>query len=787
MDAPPPLPPPRISPFLLTAILLVFLAVVVRTVVGQGEELVSSSLQRLALAVMGILSAVTALIFSVVAFFDRRRAWPLSIFVAAASVCIGWFLVAELRQPLAGVVEQVQSSTATGVDAAERPIPQEKNGPTAAQIQPSLVAWGEETMVRPYQEHGHHDPAWDDAALKLIRGTALHLAGSPAGPGTEHLREMGAEIQRTACDDPWVLFLVRRLGDEDPDYNETMEKAAAAVAGAGYPPFPIWLSQTEAYRAARRAEPAAAGALAASCVEALSRALSAKPLAAGDYHAWVQVLRAQPATSLLEQNGVEVCRAVDAIPGIQEWFRLYLRGRSEIDLAWAARGSGYANTVNADQWQRFGEHLTAAREALERGVKMQPKEAAVASALITVELGSTGIEEMRRRFDTAVQARFDYMPAYEAFRSGLRPRWFGSEEAVLAFGRNCLATQRFDTEVPWQMMRAVQDVAADQDDADAYYAKNAPWKDLETVLDGYVAHGDPARRNYYLSFKAFLAAKRGMDPLVVQLLRQMNYQVDPEVKAEFNLSVQWLERMTAVTGPTWNLVVSAERVEKEHPEQALENLLAAQKLPGLLPITSEYLAGAIAEQKAIVAMQAVPWRTLTPPEDLAGWKVGAGEWKVVSPTILQAKSGSAGSLLTRLEPIGDTWEVRGQFDLANQGSSRTEAALFCGPPGDQDQHRFSLRFWTRPHGWSGISVARGAGEDAVSKQTDFERATPFLVRLANHRLRVYANDGQWLARQPLPNGVIIDSGALLSLGSTVGGGPIVQFHDLEWRTPPPGK
>ncbi|MEA3210470.1 MAG: hypothetical protein QOE70_3527 [Chthoniobacter sp.] len=745
-----------------------------------NDELVRSAWLRLALATTGILAAIMALGLSVAAFFQRRQAWRLSTLVGMASVGAVWFFAVAARQPFAGVVAQLQGSTATAVTIAQRPIPQEKEALTAAQVRPSLVAWGEEAMVRPYQEHGHHDAAWDEAALQLIRGTALELAGSPASPGAERLRALGAEIRRAGCDDPWVLFLFRRLAEDDPDYHEAMEKAAAAVTSAGYPPFPIWLARTEALRAARRDEPDAAGALAPGCLEALRGALSARPLEAGDDRAWCQLFFAEPGRSLLEQDGEGVCRVVESVPGLQEWFVLVVRGRSEIEQAWLARGSGNADTVRPEQWQRFRQHLAMARAALERSSKLQPNEPEAARALITVELGSAGLEEMRRRFESAVQARFDYLPAYESFRRGLLPRWFGSEQAVLAFGRTCLATQRFDTEVPWQMMRAVQDVAAERDDPHDYYSKEAPWKDLQAMLDGYVAHGDPARRDYYLAVKAVLAARRGLDDVVAQMLEQLNYQIDPQVVADWNLSIQWVGRMATLSGPAADLALAAQRQENEHPKQALESLLAAQKLPGLPPVANDYLADQIAEVRAVIALQGAPWRPLTPPEDLSGWKADRGEWRVVLPTVLEVTTGS-GALLTRLQPIGETWELRGEIDLGKKGRGRAEAALFCGPAGEQELHGFSLRFWTKARGRSGISLARGFAEDALSKQTDFGRTIPFLVRLANHRLRVFANQGQWFANQPLPAEVVIDRGAMIGLGSTGGGERTLQFRKLEWR------
>jgi hypothetical protein len=788
MEVPPPLPRKSFSPFLLIALFLLLIAVGIRTFLAaeEEEEVIRAATYQLAITVGGVVCGLAALLFSIVALFFRRRGRFLSIFVGVAGLGMAALLSKELPQSIERVKVEVERSNAAGVALARQPIPQEKDAQTDMDLRPALIAWGEEAWVRPYQEHGHHDPAWDEPALQLIRGTFLQLMGSAIKPGIEHLRALSAQIQNTACDDPWILFLVRRLGEDDPDFREVMEKAADAVAAAGYPPAPTWLARVQALGVVFRDEPTAAAARVPGCLESLRAALSAKSLEAVDYRVWCQFFLYQPSEIVFQVDGEGAPGVVESIPGTAEWFRLWMRGRAEVEQAWQARGGGWANTVTPDGWKRFGTHLAIARGLLERALKMQPNQPEIARALLTVELGSSGLEEMRPLFEQAVRARFDYMPAYLLFHWGVEPRWFGSEEAQLAFGRSCLATQRFDTQVPWEMVRTVEDIAddkGDRDAQDAYYHHQAPWEDLRTVFDGYIAHGDPARRNYYLSVKTVLAAKRGLDSVVAQLLQDLHYEIDPQVKADWNLSVQWIPRMTALTGPACSLAVSAERQTNDHPEQALQNLLSAQKLPGLLPMTTEYFAGQIASLRSLVALQASPWLPLTPPQDLSGWKVGGGEWKVVAPGVLELKTGGSVALLTRVEPMGDTWEVRGEFELPVEGSGRTEAALFCGPPGAQEEHGFSLRFWSHPHNSTGISLARGFNTQAFSKGAALKRVVPFIARLENRRLRVSAAKELWYAEQPLPEGVEIADNAQFSLGSTGGSGRTIRFRNLEWRKP----
>jgi len=782
MNVPPPLPRQRISAFVLIAIPLLLLALAARAILGGFGHLLTEPLQKLTVALGGIVAAGVAAILGIVALFLRRRPWVLSMVLVVAAICLGKLLTGELRQPIEGVTSRLRESAAQGFVLGKEPIPQEKGASTGAQLQPSMVAWGEEAMVRPYLEHGHHDPAWDDAAQQFIRGVALEVTDYSVSPGEEHLRALGRQLQHAGCNDPWVLFLIRRLGEKDPDFAEAMAKASSSLASAGYPPFCLWWARAETVRGLRREAPSEAAAVMKDCLEALRGALSAKPLDAGAYCAWSELFSSDAGEKLLEQNGEEVCGVVDSVAGVQEWFRLWLRGHSEVQQAWLARGGGWANSVTEERWKLFSQHLAAARAALEQAQKLEPDQPAIATTMMTVELGCSRPEEMRQQFDRAIQARFDYLPAYGSMRNGLLPRWFGSTEAQLAFGRACLATGRFDTEVPCQMLQVVYDIAKDQKDPEQYYKTGAPWEDLMKTLDGYLAHGNPARRSYYLSEKAVFASKRGMDELVGQLLKELDYKVDPEVVAGWNLPVDWAERIASLSGPAGKLVLEADHEDHMNLGRSLASLLAAQKLPDLPPVVQGYIAQRIADVQALTALDSAPWLPWAPPQDQSGWKVEGGNWQISSSALLELKTGNAGSFLTRLRPVGDTWDIRGELFLKNQGPGRVEAAFFCGPPDNREGRGLSLRFWSNVNGWAGASVARGFENEAMSKQRDLAESFPIYIRMINHRIGVMADNGVWFANQPIPEGTEIDKNSVLTIGSTAGAGKTVEFRRVLCRS-----
>src|SRR5262249_38271995 len=145
-----------------------------------------------------------------------------------------------------------------------------------------------------------------------------------------------------------------------------------------------WLARAEALRTATDERRAATGkSMLPDCLESLRAALAAKPLEDGDYRAWTHVFECEPGASLIKYYGDQACGVIETIPGTIEWFHFYGRGRSEIERAWLARGSGWANTVSPEQWQEFHGPLTAARTALERACQLEPRAPEPAAALIT--------------------------------------------------------------------------------------------------------------------------------------------------------------------------------------------------------------------------------------------------------------------------------------------------------------------------------------------------------------------------------------------------------------------
>ena len=118
-----------------------------------------------------------------------------------------------------------------------------------------------------------------------------------------------------------------------------------------------------------------------------------------------------------------------------------------IKQAWSARGSGYANTVRPEGWEKFGTGIEYAKDCYERAWQIRQDLPFVASGGLCTAMGDK--REARKWFDRVVSAQLDFRPAYQTYIFyALYPRWCGSLEEMKEFGEECLATGRFDTDVP---------------------------------------------------------------------------------------------------------------------------------------------------------------------------------------------------------------------------------------------------------------------------------------------------------------------------------------------------
>jgi len=175
--------------------------------------------------------------------------------------------------------------------------------------------------------------------------------------------------------------------------------------------------------------------------------------------------------------------------GVDPWFGAVIKGYQEIDRAWVVRGGGYANTVTEAGWKGFTEHLDLAEKDFSAAWAADQTLAQAPAGMISVCMGkSAGFAAEKMWMNRVLAAQMDFTDSYEKLFTAWLPRWDGTHEAILAVGRQALATKAFDTDLPEVLLRACTTVAGDlqsiKEDPDLVWRNARVWRDIQALFDG---------------------------------------------------------------------------------------------------------------------------------------------------------------------------------------------------------------------------------------------------------------------------------------------------------------
>jgi hypothetical protein len=344
-----------------------------------------------------------------------------------------------------------------------------------------------------YREHGRHDPRWDDQVIAFLEDTAKYDANAiindkryafDTSERDDHIAT-GRKLLEMGCDDPLVIFAHGLILVGTKNQDETVAAFKRAYEGLLASDYPLILRALamRRYRLESWDKVPNLDAFVAEENRLKSQVLFSRQYTGAAKRAVIDSLEIQ------HHHDVDDLQPyVDAIPTIADpdpWTVHYITGLHEIAAAWAARGTGFANTVTEQGWKGFAQHLALARQHLEQAWQLDPSLPQVASRMIAVTMGeSCDRSEERLWFNRSVSAQFDFTGAYAALSWALRPRWGGSHEEMFAFAQECAATRRYDTDVPHQAIDILAAIREDMDGSYAFYTRPEVWPMMREVLEG---------------------------------------------------------------------------------------------------------------------------------------------------------------------------------------------------------------------------------------------------------------------------------------------------------------
>jgi hypothetical protein len=300
------------------------------------------------------------------------------------------------------------------------------------------------------------------------------------------------------CDDPIISYLYVRFSLAHQDISkgalaESFSRAAQKINLSSYPDVrKFWVSvwaAKEAKAAAGSNTPMGVVEFRGMAMANLTAALSDRSMPPEEVYGDCDCL-----FDTLQVNSFELTNwykfiEIPLFANYDKSLALLVRGEAYIDMAWSSRGNGYADTVTDAGWTNFEERLGVAEKALDEAWSLNSNQTLIPTAMLTLELGQgNGRERMEMWFNRAMALDPDNDAACEAKRYYLEPKWYGSSQDMLAFGRQCVESKAWGGRVPLTLVNAHKALAEYQDESERplYWKQPQVWQDLKAAFTKYL-------------------------------------------------------------------------------------------------------------------------------------------------------------------------------------------------------------------------------------------------------------------------------------------------------------
>jgi len=639
--------------------------------------------------------------------------WAVIVCLIVAIAAFGIFFVrlafqAQRNFAVTGQRQSYRPAVEAPVPASRQPIVWTTNSATAADVNRRDREFRLREWIDGYEQRGQHDPECDQEARTFLQ---LWLARNYGGAAATNPISLADESVKLAadphCTDPLILTVVAVNNGNLFQARHDYERALAAFPDSRHRAYPQ-LYATLMLADHVDGDDTRKRTLQESALPLLSKCFADGSFTPDDQQEIAELFVTGWGRNLFRTQAVTVCNIAHLAGTNYQWLALCLDGEREIAEAWAARGGGYSTTVTDQGWKGFGSHLAAARTDLTAAWNLQPMWPLAPERMIYVSLGDSDIDEMRQWFDRTTTAQIDYDQAYRDFRWGLRPRWYGNHASLLAFGQAAVDTGRFDTDVPRKYFDAIQDVESELDGPPGHYlfGRHDIWPNLCRMYEGYIAApSQAASRPGWRSTYAVVAYLAGKYEVARTQLAALDWRPLPDNLTDWSVDLSGMPSEVAARTGTLGPKVSTAELDAHHREYA-EALKVYRELAAANPdsLTAQFIK--LRQQQLGIAqqLQSGAWVDWLPAgtQD-RNWTRKLGEARTLPDGSLEVESGRSGHMLYSLVPVGDKFEVRGQFEVVRSTNRNFQGGLVMGVPDFGS------------YNWSGFRVKRHDEEgDVVS-------------------------------------------------------------------------
>ena len=472
-------------------------------------------------------------------------------------------------------------------DYQPKPIPSGGDAVTDADFAPVRLKWMRRMSIDLYREMGMRDAKWDRRAEVLLDAYARYESDQPDAPSADEFAHIADEAIATGCPDPLVrlaagdaYFRARRYTDakahvfiDDPE------------GSPDYPQMALWPAESIGWRSLSVLGPDQFNSM-----QALHQSFAVK-LGAGlrntefegeearAAYYWIRKTMDDMYTYGWDDLYAQVNDAVDVGErtgsGPDPWLVNTILGYTDLKQAYYSRGGGFAYEVSERGAEGFRDNLKFARQHLVEAWKLHPDWPEPAALMIGVITGEKGASMAGRAwFDRALAGQIDHYPAYARYINQLLPRWGGSHEEMWDLARECLATGRYDTIVPWQAYNVARSIVF-YDDATDFVARPEVYDALSKMFGGYLGTRKPAVDAAMVRTGwAGIASAVGRHREAVRLLDELGDSVDTgQLANHFARSPFGIRRLAALATTPHAAALAA--AEKQRASGDLAGAIAA--------------------------------------------------------------------------------------------------------------------------------------------------------------------------------------------------------------------
>lgn len=685
------------------------------------------------------------------------------------------------------------------VELAGKPISWGTNTATEADSQKRAKAFRVRLWVEAYQQRSAHNPAYDALGRQFLEAwLAQNYDGKAPETNQPTVQQTADELAANpACDDP---LLLAAAAVNSIELNEGIRRLQRALDGfdnsrySAYPKFytAVTLASKLSDNRARVA------ALDASALELFKTAFTDGSFLPGDQPEIAEILLHGWGSEFFGRHSATVYRAAQAAGKPFEWLALVLEGDEQIKAAWRARGSGFAGSVSEQGWAGFATHLASAHQCLEQAWRLRPDLPQAPDRMIYVALGESGLPEMRQWFERTVQAQIDYPQAWSNLRWGLRPRWHGSLEAMLALGVEAVNTKRFDTDVPRMLFDVISDLESElRMPPDRHlYGRADIWPHVQQMYEGYIAEPSQiAHRDGWRSTYATIACLAGHYDVARRQLEILQWQPLTRNLSGYgsDLSLLPLE-VAARTGTASNQIAAAERAyAREDLPEALRLYSSLADLTSLEldQRTQEFIRDRRASLQTEQRLQKGEWCDFLPTTDEdPNWVVLCGRYRHLPEGGIEVQAGHDGHLLYCRARLGADFEVRGSFERVKSSNADFQGGLVMGLPELYTYNWYAFRMKRNESEGEVASYAQGWSKQQVYQPVKLSNETnTFTFHCQSGLVTATVNGKTVFESAPPPRAIHVGHrqfrvgiGAFNDMNDTV-----LRYRNLQIRQLAPGK